>query len=262
MSESHQLQTVLLKILHAGIDSRLGRGDAYFADAVTKAMPQVKKSDIMQVVWGLICQGLVFIDYSQPSPDNWKIILTEAGRQAVLDEEMNPDNSGEYLERLQKRVPQMSSIVLDYAREALTAYNSRIYLASTVMLGVASEAAFLEVVESCSKWLPVTESKKLSVCIENKKTNISGTFHEFRKRVEPQKNEIPEDISDNMALFLDSILDLLRINRNEAGHPTGKKIFREDAKICLEMFARYLEKLYQLKDFFDSNVQETVSKST
>lgn len=253
MSESHQLQTVLLKLLHSGIDGRIGRGEAYLAEAVKKEMSQASRNDIMQVVWGLICQGLAFIDYSQPSPDNWKLILTETGRQAVLDEEMNPDNSGEYLERLQRRVPQMSSMVLDYAREALTAYNSRIYLASTVMLGVASEAAFLEVVESCSKWLPATESKKIAVCIENKKTNISGIFHEFRKRVEPRKNEIPEDISDNMALFMDSILDLLRINRNEAGHPTGKKILREDAKICLEMFARYLEKLYQLKDCFDSN---------
>lgn len=253
MFESHQLQTVLLKLLHSGIDSRLGRGEAYLAEAVKKEIPQASRNDIMQAAWGLIYQGLAFIDYSQPSPDNWKLILTEAGRQSVLDEEMNPDNSGEYLERLQRRAPQMSSVVLDYAREALTAYNSRIYLASTVMLGVASEAAFLEVVEIFSKWLPGAESKKLSVCIENKKANIGSIFHEFRKRIDPRKNEIPKDISDNMALFLDSILDLLRINRNETGHPTGKKIFREDAKAHLEIFALYLEKLYKLRDFFDSN---------
>jgi hypothetical protein len=53
-----------------------------------------------------------------------------------------------------------------------------------------------------------------------------------------------------MALTLDSVLDLLRINRNEAGHPTGRKVDRDEAYINLQMFARYLQKLYALRTFF------------
>jgi len=52
---------------------------------------------------------------------------------------------------------------------------------------------------------------------------------------------------------MDSILDLLRIYRNESGHPTGRNISREDAFINLQMFARYLEKIYKLKSFFESD---------
>jgi hypothetical protein len=41
-----------------------------------------------------------------------------------------------------------------------------------------------------------------------------------------------------------------RISRNEAGHPTGKSILREDQYISLQMFGRYIHKLYDLKAFF------------
>lgn len=53
-----------------------------------------------------------------------------------------------------------------------------------------------------------------------------------------------------MSLTLDSVLDLLRITRNEAGHPTGRVVDRDEAFINLQMFARYLKKLYQLRAFF------------
>lgn len=54
-----------------------------------------------------------------------------------------------------------------------------------------------------------------------------------------------------MALTFDAVLDLLRIYRNDSGHPTGKHIDHDTAFINLQMFARYLEKLYQFKAFFD-----------
>jgi hypothetical protein len=54
-----------------------------------------------------------------------------------------------------------------------------------------------------------------------------------------------------MDLTLVAIADLLRIYRNEAGHPTGKQIGRDQAKINLEMFARCLERMYAFKVFFE-----------
>jgi hypothetical protein len=50
---------------------------------------------------------------------------------------------------------------------------------------------------------------------------------------------------------LDSVLDVLRIYRNDAGHPTSKRIGRDDAFINLQMVARVLQKLYALKGFFN-----------
>ncbi len=248
------LQTTLLKLLAKGdVDTRLGAGRYYLAEALRSEFPanqQPGPREIMSAMWSLIAQGLVYIDISQPAPENWNLFLTDAGLAAARDEEMNPDNPDNYLERLSERVPRASVTVLQYARESVFSYNNRCYLASVVMLGVASEAAFLEMARSFGKWLPDGGGRKFLEIIEDRRTNYITKFLEFRKRVEPRKKSIPDKLSDGMSLTLDSILDLLRIYRNEAGHPTGKKITREDAFINLQMFARYLEKMYAFKAFF------------
>ena len=121
------------------------------------------------------------------------------------------------------------------------------------MLGVASKAAFIEMATSFGKWLPDPQGKKFIELLENPKGDYISKFIEFRKRIEPIRTDLPEELADGMALTLDSVLDLLRVYRNDAGHPTGKKILREDDFTNLQRFARYLEKLYALKNFFDAH---------
>ncbi len=255
--EQPALQSLILKVLsEPRSDTRLGRGQYYLTEAVRKKaeIPNIDSRKIMAAIWSLISQGLAFIDYSQPAPENWNLYLTDSGKAAVQDSDINPNDSGKYLENLTDRIPQIANLVMQYAREAVITYNSRCYLASAVMLGVASEAAFLNMAESFLKWIPnEKERSNFTNIIENKKQNYINKFLEFRKRVQTYKSEIPDELTDNMSLTMDSILDLLRIYRNESGHPTGRNISREDAFINLQMFARYLEKIYKLKSFFESD---------
>jgi hypothetical protein len=110
----------------------------------------------MAAVWSLLAQGLAYIDYSQPAPENWELRLSEAGAAAAADRHPNPDDPAGYLVRL-REIPHMSSLVREYATEALQAYNARLYRASAVMLGVASEAAVLEAAEGLAAILNDTE---------------------------------------------------------------------------------------------------------
>jgi hypothetical protein len=87
--------------------------------------------------------------------------------------------------------------------------------------------------------------------LDNPRTNYYSKFLEFRKRIESHKPDLPVELADNMALTLDSVLDLLRIYTNDSGHPTGKRMERDDAFLSLQMFAVYLQKLYALKAFFE-----------
>jgi hypothetical protein len=254
---SATLQTTILKLLSSSrTDARLGRGRYYLAEAVRDYVSPNQPPDarqIMAAVWSLIGQGLAYIDFTQDSPDNWVLCLTDSGVAAVNDSEVNPDNSGDYLSRLQMTVPDVSPIVLQYARESVVSYTSRCYLASAVMIGVASEAAFLEAANSFGNWLPSGQNQKFLEIVNSPRTNFITKFIEFRKRIEPLKSQLPDEISDGMSLTLDSVLDMLRINRNDAGHPTGKNISRDDAFINLQMFVRYLQKLYHLKGYFELN---------
>lgn len=83
------------------------------------------------------------------------------------------------------------------------------------------------------------------------KANYVAKFAEFRKRIEPIKATLPDEYAAGMALMLDSVVDLLRVNRNEAGHPTGRKVDRNDCFTNLQMAARYLKKLHGLKAHFE-----------
>lgn len=250
-----QLQTALLKLLiDPAADRRLGSGHHYLSERVAQQFGSGRRPpprQVMEATWSLISQGLAYIDYSQPSVDNWTLHLTPAGEAAAGDQSINPDSPGEYLQRLRADVPGASATVWQYANEALASYVNRCYLASAVMLGVASEAAFLEMAEAFAGWLPEGERERYSSLINKRNAAYLAKFEDFRRKLEPRKPDLPEDLSDGMALTLDSVLDLLRIYRNEAGHPRGKQIDRAQARINLEMFARYLQRMYAFKAFFE-----------
>ncbi len=49
------------------------------------------------------------------------------------------------------------------------------------------------------------------------------------------------------------IFEMIRNYRNDAGHPSGKSISREQVYANLQVFIAYCKKVYQLKDFFERN---------
>jgi len=247
------IQSTILGLLsQSGVDKRLGRGRHYFTEAVSKEYSKENRPSldlVTQTLWSLLGRGFVYIDISQSAPENWEWRLTNAGTSAARDEQFNPDDPERYLLRLQSNVPDITPLVLMYASESVRCYTNESYLASAVMLGVASEAAFLEVAQASVSWLQGA-GEKLGKLLSNPREIYVKKFKEFRKRVEPRKGELPPELADGMSLTFDSVLDLLRMSRNEAGHPTGKSVSREDQYISLQMFGRYLQKLYDLGSFF------------
>lgn len=108
---SAEAQSLLLKVLAQGGDTRLGGGRHYFHEAVRNVVPTLGNRLVMEAVWALIGQGLAYIDYSQSPAENWALYLTEAGLAAARDEEATPDDPGGYLRRLHSDVPGMSATV-------------------------------------------------------------------------------------------------------------------------------------------------------
>src|SRR3970282_369700 len=100
-------------------------------------------------------------------------------------------------------------------------YTHACYLASAVMLGVASEAAFIEMAEASVNWLQ-SAGVTLKKILDDPRLPYVRKFEEFRKRVESRKADLPDELADGMSLTFDAVLDLLRVRRNDAGHPTGK----------------------------------------
>jgi hypothetical protein len=255
--KSSELQAVVLKAISTpGVDTRLGGGRHYVVEAIHKLCSQDNRPSqhqIFEAFWSLVAQGLAFIDISQSAPENWSLHLTEAGKAAVRDELPNPDDPSGYLFKLFKAVPDLNKLVRLYAEEAINAYYRRCYLSCTVMIGVAAEAACIDLATSFALWQGTRSAEKLKKILENPHSNYIEKFLEFRKRLEPEKNRMPSELRDGLDVHLGSVLDLLRMSRNDAGHPTGKTFNRDDCFTSLVVFARLLKIIYALKHYFDSN---------
>lgn len=120
------------------------------------------------------------------------------------------------------------------------------------MLGVASEAAVLEAATSFAGGMPEAESKRFLETVNSRKQNFVTKFAVFQDKLRSKKSELPDELADGLELTVHAVADLLRVFRNDVGHPTGRPVGRDDAFVHLRMFVRYARKLYALKSHFES----------
>jgi len=117
------------------------------------------------------------------------------------------------MDRLRERSPGLTTEALTYFEEALGAFNARCYLASSVMFGVAAEQVFGRLAAAFVAARPAKTQRLHRLLSDN--TSHYGRFDEFRKA--PVRGTLPNGLPD--AITLDAVADLLRVVRNEAGHP-------------------------------------------
>jgi hypothetical protein len=69
----------------------------------------------------------------------------------------------------------------------------------------------------------------------------------FQQKLRSKKDLLPEDVGNGLELTINAVGDLLRVYRNDAGHPTSLFVERGECFIHLRMFVLYAKKLYLLK---------------
>lgn len=246
------LELRVMEIIHKNAKHMSSRSNMQnFTRFIREEFPPDQKPEqqqIIQVIWSLVSRGLIYFDLSNPHSVHWIIRLTDVGTRSI-EQDITPDRP-DYINRLQKKVPDISETVITYATESVAAYQARCFSASAVMIGVAAEAAFLEMAFACCSWLSGKGGETLKKELENP-SNYIRKFQEFRKRLEPEKNRLPPDLKDNMTLRLDAALELLRNYRNDAAHPSGATFDQDDARGLLEIFVSSMQTLYLLKKQFE-----------
>lgn len=213
---------------------------------------QVEWFEVNKAVWALIARRLAWIAMFESSPHEWRVELTERGKAAANSEAVNPDDPLGYMRRLLRDAPTTSDVVQLYLRESLKSFEQECYLASAVMLGVAAEACMLEAADAFVKWSG-TPARNLKAMLENPRTFYVAKLEEFQKRLTAAKGQLPSVLSDNLDLNVTAVLQLIRLTRNDAGHPTGRQIDHQDAFDHLVIYARANKRLYELMGFFKSS---------
>lgn len=226
--------------------------EAYLIRSITEAA-DCRPHVVWEALWGLVGDGLVYLDPAGQGSgtDNWQWKLSRIGIQAITSGTWEPRDPEGYLNRLRGHSPSVDPVAIRYLSEALSAFNARCYLATSVMLGVASE----RVVDGLARAVLEKRgdaAKRLRQTLGNPRASQFSRFTEMRKQLEPIRSELPEGLADTVTL--DAVADLLRVTRNEAGHPTGGNVDEDTAYTHLQLAARYIQKMTDLQDHLRSSV--------
>lgn len=203
-------------------------------------------SIIREIVQEFINNGFLYpgLPGDQNSGYPW-LSITEYGKEVFQKEDWLPYDSEGYVRALKERVPDIDDTTLAYISESVTAYNGRHLLSATLTLGVASENLMLLLIEAYSNWIK-DATRKSAFEKKIKDRFIFTQYKEFKQEFINDVKDLPKELQGDWETYLDGVFNFIRLNRNSAGHPTGKRL---DAKVVyanLQIFAEYTSYIFQL----------------
>lgn len=204
---------------------------------------------VREILWDLIIERVLTIgDYQNSS---WPFLsLTEYGEKVMKSNMPVPNDTSEYLKRIRKEIPDLDNVIEIYLSESVRTYNINQLLSATITLGCASEKALLLLIETFrDTFNDLSKQQSFIKKIEGK--FIKTQFDEFNKELQNVRTNLPYELKENYTNTLFGVFEMIRSNRNQAGHPTGKQIDKEALLANLQVFIPYCKFIYKMKKYFE-----------
>jgi len=134
-----------------------------------------------------------------------------------------------FLSLVKSEVSDISGEAVVYLEEAVSAFYAGCLLASCVMLGVAAEAEFLRLAEIAAKG----HTYGRNFTSVGQKHLIRQKIKKFEDCIKPLMSSLPHEAVEDLETNFLAIQSVLRIARNDAGHPTGASPQREQVYVYL-----------------------------
>jgi hypothetical protein len=207
---------------------------------------------ILAVVWELILEGVYTPGNGLDQPNLPMLRVTEYGNKCFEAGELTPHDPDGYLARLKTDCPNLDDITLFYVGEALGTFRVSRFVPTTVMIGVAAESILLRLVDSVAAALD-TPQKKQKFEQETKDKVAKRQHTEVVARLKAAMSAMPSDIRNVLAPHVDGIYDFIRRYRNDAGHPSGTKIERQECQALLLLFPAYCQTADRVIEWLKQN---------
>jgi len=205
------------------------------------------KDLVLEIFWALFREGIITLGMNSSNRNFPFFRLSHYGHKIVDNEQTYffYDISS-YRERLENEIPNLDDVTKVYLQEAMQSFRVGCLLASSVMLGVATEHTFnrlIETIEQNTMYKDVYKSV-------SKEQLISRRLTKFKNVFDNKKKDYPADICQDYDSQFLGIQTIIKNYRNDSGHPTGKIIEREQMYVLLNLFIPYCKKTYELLEFF------------
>jgi len=219
----------------------------------TIRLPEEEREKVRQVLWDLTLEGLLFPGASAYQTDLHFVKRTVYGKEALPQTSPTPYDPEGYLGALRTEIPGLDPIILVYATEAVQTFLKGNLLASTVMLGVASEKGILLLIDAYVSAIQDVIRKSATQSSFDTRFTITKKFQFLRSEFDRMTSVLRSQVADDLDIQLDGVFNLIRNTRNDAGHPTGVIMDRRRAYANLTLFTPYCKTIYALITYFQAN---------
>jgi hypothetical protein len=175
------------------------------------------RDKILEIFWDLFRQGVITLGLNDANPQWPWFRLSRFGESEGARQPFRFHDIGSYVSMIKDTVPDLLPAAEMYLEEAVAAFYSGCFLAATVMLGVAAEAEFLRMIEVANKNANIGKSFDQAA----KEKFIRAKIEAFRKGLAPHLKTLPGAVTEDLDINLNAVQSIIRIARNEAGHPSG-----------------------------------------
>ena len=180
--------------------------------------------------------------------------VTERGRTWFQGEDPLPEDVSRYMWFLHERVPGIDTVIEQYVKEALTAFEREAFFASAVMLGAASEKELYLLAESVL--LAMKDGKRqtaLKSLLDRRR--LLELFETVRDTIQDAvaAKLVPYSSSEGATTHLMSLYEAIRVQRNDAVHPMNATVSEESVRLLLQSFPYSLSKSEELRTWMTEN---------
>jgi hypothetical protein len=209
---------------------------------------------VLEVFWQLVNEGIVAPGTSANQGGFPWFRITQYGQRVLADDDYMPHDRLGYVTLLNARIATPDATVVAYLTESLDTFVRGNRVASAVMLGVAAERVFVLLCVSLQHALssPKEQTKLHDL---RKRLSIKGTVEWVHSKLRSIQDTSPSGFPENAALMVTAIYDLIRLERNELGHPREKppRLSQGEAHANLLIFPRYYETAEAVRIFLAKN---------
>jgi len=202
-----------------------------------------------EVMWELIVQGVVVPGGGGQIGQLPFFRISHYGQKVLESGGIFPYDPQGYIAKISATSKIcLSTVAIGYLQEALNCFRRACYTASVLLLGVAAEAAFLEVCGVIQKSIIDAKSaqdfEKLDM-IKRKHRWIVAKYEALPAAV--RREQLP----DGLDVTLKGVYDLIRRQRNELGHPQAvpPETDRDHAFAHFQLFPTYVRDVEAFADY-------------
>jgi hypothetical protein len=201
---------------------------------------------VREVFWDLFRQGFITLGIDSSHNAGWPWFrLSRFGTNTLQTQSpYRFHDTTSFLSIVKAEVPDISAEAVTYLDEAVATFYADCLLASCVMLGVAAEAEFLRLLDVAY----ANAAHGATFAPIRVKQMIRHKITQFHDLIKPLLSSLPRSATEDLEINLDAIQSVLRIARNDAGHPSGVRYpQREQVYVLLQLFVPFARQLMRLR---------------